>query len=165
LCLFTLDPAIDLDSLEADNTGLQNQLNGSYAHPADIRPVHIETYEIFKVWANEAFNGAFPKTISPRYTSAYALLLYWSEDDLGVATEATCLQRVFEDQYNFETDTYLIPSSDSEQLLVQRIFEFRKKHAAPENLLIIYYGGHAEQAEHDHCIWRRFVVPPLQIKL
>ena len=153
--------ATDLDPLEADNTGLQNLLNGSCAHPADTRPVHLETYEIFKVWANEAFNGAFPKTTSPRYTSAYALLLYWSEDDLGVATEAACLQRVFEDEYNFETNTYLIPSIDSEQLLVQRIFEFRKKHAAPENLLIIYYGGHAEQAEHDHCIWRRFVVPPL----
>ena len=79
-------------------------------------------------------------------------------------TEATCLQRVFEDQYNFETNTYLIPSIDSEQLLVQRIFEFRKKYAAPENLLIIYYGGHAEQAEHDHCMWRRSIVPPLQIK-
>ena len=126
--------ATDLDPLEADNTGLQNLLNGSCAHPADTRPVHLETYEIFKVWANEAFNGAFPKTTSPRYTSAYALLLYWSEDDLGVATEAACLQRVFEDEYNFETNTYLIPSIDSEQLLVQRIFEFRKKHAAPEYL-------------------------------
>jgi hypothetical protein len=92
-------------------------------------------------------------------------LLYWSEDDLGVAFEATSLKCVLEDQYNFQTDTYLIPSVDAEQLLVQRIFEFRKEHTAPENLLIVYYGGHAEQAEHDHCVWRRFVVSPLQALL
>jgi Caspase domain len=89
--------------------------------------------------------------------------LYWADDDLGVASEAIDLKRVFEEQYNFETDTYLIPSVDAEQLLMQRIFEFRKEHATPENLLIVYYGGHAEQAEHDHCIWRRFVVLPSQI--
>ena len=138
-------------------------MNGSCAHPADTRPKHLESYDVFKDWANEAFKGAFPKTTTPRYTSAYALLLYWGDDDLGVASEATSLKRVFEEQYNFETDTYLIPSIDAEQLLVQRIFEFRKKHATPENLLIVYYGGHAEQAEHDHCVWRRFVELPSQI--
>ena len=90
-------------------------------------------------------------------------MLYWADDDLGVASEATSLKRVFEEQYNFAADTYLIPSIDAEQLLVQRIFEFKKEHAAPENLLVVYYGGHAEQAEHDHCVWRRFVELPSQI--
>jgi hypothetical protein len=85
-------------------------------------------------------------------------MLYWAEDDLGVASEAARLQRVFEDQYNFETDVYIIPACDAEELLVQRIFRFKKECAAPDHLLIVYYGGHAEQADHDHCIWRRFVI-------
>jgi hypothetical protein len=74
------------------------------------------------------FRGQHPRNILPHMLCCYI----GAEDDLGVASEATTLKCVLEDQYNFHTDTYLIPSVDAEQLLVQRIFEFKKAHASPE---------------------------------
>jgi hypothetical protein len=116
-------------------------------------PHHLENFQVFKDRANKAFDGAFPKTSRPRYTKVKVLLLSWEDDDLGVASELKNLGAVFERAFRFETESWGIPRFGSEEALTNRVFKFRSC-AAPDQLLIVYYGGHADRLPHNHCIWR-----------
>lgn len=121
--------------------------------PSVYAPHHLKNFQIFKDRANKAFEGAFPKKWRPRYSSVKVLLLRWEEDDLGVTSELSSLKKVFERVFRFETESWNIPSVDSEDALTSRILSFRK-HAAEDTLLVVYYGGHADRELHNHCTWR-----------
>jgi hypothetical protein len=127
--------------------------NGAVTLPPIYAPHHLENFQLFKDRANKAFDGAFPKTSRPRYTKAKVLLLSWEDDDLGVASELKSLGAVFERAFRFKTESWEIPSLGSEEALTNRVFKFRGC-AAPDQLLIVYYGGHAARLPHNHCIWR-----------
>lgn len=124
-------------------------------HPPNITPQHLDSYSVFQERANNAFKGAFPKSTPPRYVKTFVLLLRWEHDDLRVAPEISRLKEVFETCYRFGCETWNIPTSQAEDALVQKILQFKTSHAGKEHLLVVYYGGHAEKARHNHCIWRR----------
>jgi len=52
------------------------------------------------------------------------------------------LRQLFQNRFHFETDYYEIPSEKRETALHLKLAQFCHKYDSPENLAIIYYGGH-----------------------
>ena len=86
------------------------------------------------------------------YNTVKVLLLKWEDDDLGVDEEVNKLSDLFSapypEGYNFITDIWHIPSglaegTDPQDLLNERINQF-KRHATATDLLILFYGGHGK---------------------
>ena len=83
------------------------------------------------------------------------LLVQWEDEDLGVDNEVAKLDAVFSSThpkgYNYHTQRYSIPNEEPEDRLAIRLLEFRKG-ATEEDLLILYYAGHASGSAQE-CIW------------
>ena len=110
----------------------------------------------------------FDKTIEGHYRhgkTGYrhvgALFLTWKDDDLQCrATEVGTLsiykeitgshsrqvdklRELFERDFHFQTESYEIPSERWETALHEKLAVFCHEYDSPEDLAIIYYGGHA----------------------
>ena len=94
---------------------------------------------------HEAVQAAWSKRHEVRYSQVYVLLLSWVDDGLGVIREIKALRHVFKDMHNFQVQEYSIPSSKPDKALKRRVSDFLDIDAK-DNLLIIYYGGHARRA-------------------
>ena len=81
--------------------------------------------------------------------------MYWAEDSLGVFPEVELLRMLLRDTYHYETKTFAIPNNTAQRATLNRLEDFKEAYRDPDQLLIVYYAGHAEKAEHNHCIWRR----------
>ena len=90
-----------------------------------------------------------------KYDRVQVLLVQWEDEDLGVDEEVGKLEAVFSCEYpkgyNFHTQRYSIPNDDPEDQLTLRLMDFRKG-ATDEDLLILYYAGHAGGSA-QKCIW------------
>lgn len=114
---------------------------------------HIEDLKTFGDILTDAAAAAFPNRGKPRYAAMHVLLLSWENDDLGVMTELLELRNVFETYYSFNTQEWKIPSDESHNSLAFRCIEFLKDFGSPENLLIVYYGGHGLMNDDRQCVW------------
>ena len=82
------------------------------------------------------------------YTKVFALLIRWEQDDLGVEAESRALDDLLRRWFNYSTEEWCIPHvsrTDTYMALLNKVNDFLKEHDGPDNLLIIYYGGHARQ--------------------
>ena len=90
-----------------------------------------------------------------KYRNVQVLLVQWEDEDLCVNDEVAKLDAVFSTThpkgYNFHTQRYSIPNEDPEDRLAIRLLEFRKG-ATEEDLLILYYAGHAAGSAQE-CLW------------
>lgn len=108
---------------------------------------------------SQPFNGATQPLPRERPISKYndvrVLLLQWEDDDLNVAQEIEKLETLLRTSFNFFTRRWSIPSSgedaDSEELLSRQCYRFRRE-ATKDDLLILYYGGHAD-SDSARCTW------------
>jgi hypothetical protein len=97
-----------------------------------------------KVQLNQAFEGRFQRLTE--YQSVQVLLLYWEKsDDAGFKTEADAIGRVFEDEFRYTVNYFSIPTVSCQLRLTQRITEFLIDNRDSHTLLIIHYGGHADE--------------------
>ena len=71
----------------------------------------------------------------------------------GVQGEIDRLDEVLRSRYRFKTETYLIPSENSQRRLHNRIHAFVSKYGNRGNLLLVYYGGHGEKNLRDQSVW------------
>ena len=85
------------------------------------------------------------------YSNVDVLLLQWEGDDLKVDSEIKELEKVFVTRCHFTTHRWSIPSIDPEDSLIHRILQF-KKGKTENDLLILYYGGHAG-GDPQECFW------------
>jgi hypothetical protein len=77
------------------------------------------------------------------YKEVHVLLMCWKEDDLECWGEIEGLRNVFKSLYNFHTVTpYQIPSSNPYSAVGIQLHNLVERYSAPDNLLIVYYGGH-----------------------
>ena len=90
-----------------------------------------------------------------KYHRVQVLLVQWEDEDLGVDEEVGKLEAVFScglpKGYNFHTQRYSIPNDDPEDSLTRCLLDFRKG-ATDEDLLIVYYAGHAG-GNAQECFW------------
>ncbi|KAL8670440.1 MAG: hypothetical protein Q9168_005021 [Polycauliona sp. 1 TL-2023] len=131
----------------------------SSTHPDRFDHDHITSLEVFSQDLQKAVANSFPRP-STSYTSVHVLLLRWVKDDLNVQDELTSLGRVFEDQYHFATEQWNIPSLNSTRALQTKLYDFQNCHQSEDELLIVYYGGHADaDRRRGRSIWAANVSP------
>lgn len=92
------------------------------------------------------------QTLKPQHTSVSVLMLRW-EEDTSAEPDMVALEKVFRERYNYQTERWTIPTvlNPSVKLGV-RMASFLDS-AGPDNLLIIYYAGHAYVGQDDKLYW------------
>jgi hypothetical protein len=89
------------------------------------------------------------------YTDVQVLLLSWKEAvEPDFKAQLKELKEAFEDEYNYHTTTWEIPSVEPSGFLDAKIRAFREIHDRKNNLLIVYYGGHGQIDTQRFLIWR-----------
>lgn len=78
-----------------------------------------------------------------RYKEVHVLLLSWKDDNLGVRAEIDELRNVFSKLYRFEIHQYEIQGEKPGRDTQARVTNFLQEHDSVDNLLILYYAGHA----------------------
>ncbi|KAI0008150.1 hypothetical protein F4779DRAFT_463980 [Xylariaceae sp. FL0662B] len=94
-----------------------------------------------------------------RYTSVFALLIYWQDDEEpGVTAAVDELGQVFSKYYHYELETIKIPPSASDgcssswRWLSRIINEFTDKSDTRDVLKIVYYNGYSYLDEHREMV-------------
>ena len=59
----------------------------------------------------------------------------------------------FVTDYGFNTEIFLIPSTDSQRALQRAIFHFQEDHNKRSDLLLVHYGGHGSLDKFERSIW------------
>lgn len=93
-----------------------------------------------------AVDAAAPTRGQSRYTEVHVLMLYWKDDDLGVASEIRDLASIFIKTFHYLVESWEIPSEKPTRCIQERMNKFLK-YDSLESLLIVYYAGHAIQNE------------------
>ncbi|KAI1640202.1 hypothetical protein F4809DRAFT_648157 [Biscogniauxia mediterranea] len=115
---------------------------------------HVKNLPEFAKTLEDSATRAFPnRGSSQRYKKVYAILLHWSCDDLFVLPELEDLETCFREDYNFETETFSIPSENAHLELMLKIGATIKEHESNDTLIIVYYGGHARIDESRQSTW------------
>lgn len=73
-------------------------------------------------------------------------MLAWEDDDLKVIPEINQLSSIFSESYLFSVEKWLIPASPASKpsrRTQERVNTFVDEWDSNENLLIVYYAGHA----------------------
>ncbi|KAI2616075.1 hypothetical protein GGR54DRAFT_631902 [Hypoxylon sp. NC1633] len=103
-----------------------------------------------------------------RYSSVFALLIYWQDDeDSGVAAAVEELSLVFDKYYRYTFEVLKIPSStldgctNSWRWLSRIINEFTDKSDTRDVLKLVYYNGYSYLDEHREMLLARRVAPTL----
>lgn len=90
-----------------------------------------------------AARKAWPSRHRSQYKAVRVLLLYWTEDDLGVRQEVQELDATFRELYHYETESWMIPSQKPDRQLKKKIAQFTEDFEDIDTLLVVYYAGHA----------------------
>ncbi|KAE9369796.1 hypothetical protein N431DRAFT_443421 [Stipitochalara longipes BDJ] len=127
------------------------QLN---THDTSFTGEHIPKIETFAQDLQAAVNAIWPSRGQGRYTEVHVLLLSWGDDSLGVETEVQRLGKVFSNLYRFDVKEFKIPSKTPGKATTAEVSKFLE-HDQPDNLLIVYYAGHARLSHqaNDPPIW------------
>jgi len=80
-------------------------------------------------------------------------MLHWRCDDLFVLPELEDLEKCLREDYNFETETFAIPSENAHLELMLKLGDMVKKHESEDTLFVVYYGGHARIDESRQSTW------------
>jgi hypothetical protein len=114
----------------------------STTHDTGITRHHVQLSK----WLDQLSAGieaAWPKRRA-RYSNVAVLMLSWEETDIRYADkEIRRLESVFRDAYKYEVSHWKIPMIDPDIELHDRVREFLRDFGRRDNLLIVYYAGHA----------------------
>ncbi|KAI0409116.1 hypothetical protein F4802DRAFT_545495 [Xylaria palmicola] len=114
----------------------------SSTHNASLTSYHIPFPDWLKQ-LDQAVQSAWPKRFVG-YTKVAVLMLCWETTYRGaMRAENRRLASVFNDVYNYSVSRWWIPSVDPDRAIYKRMDRFLDEYGHPENLLIIYYAGHA----------------------
>ncbi|PQE06114.1 tyrosine- phosphatase non-receptor type 6 protein [Rutstroemia sp. NJR-2017a BBW] len=93
--------------------------------------------------SDEAAARAFPNRGRSRYAEVLVVLIQWEESELDAQSEVSALRSMFEICYGFTTDIWSIPTTNAHNKLMLKAVNFIEQYGTDDNLIIIYYGGHA----------------------
>ena len=131
---------------------MENRLVSPRAYDND----YVTSLDVFAKDLDHALSCSFPLKAFP-YSSVHVLLMRWDCDDLGVQSEIAKLRAVLEGQFNFDVEECHIPSLNATRTLQSKLYEFQDAHQSVTELLIVYYGGHAEADRPSRSIWRALI--------
>ena len=118
---------------------------------------HVDDVKDLTDAVSQAAIASFPNKRRRPYKNAYALLLHWEGDELGVLQEIYALYRVLTREYGFDAFIEEIPIVKSHNTLAFRLSAYMDDRArdSRDNLLIVYYAGHAHMDEQKRCVFSR----------
>jgi len=94
------------------------------------------------------------------YDRASVLTLYWEVDDFEppCKTEVEIVNELFRNDFRYETETFVIPSENSYNMLELALVDFKCRNDGPNNLLIVYYCGHGDESvDLQRAVWSAYV--------
>ncbi|KAL1835952.1 hypothetical protein VTJ49DRAFT_5844 [Mycothermus thermophilus] len=99
----------------------------------------------------DAVSAAFPDSASvPHYQSVKVLLMSWDrDDDPQIHEDLRALESVFHGLYNYNTESWKIPSRRSAVELSRKVADVLDTHGREGNLVILYYIGYARPSTTD----------------
>ncbi|KAH8161133.1 hypothetical protein CIB48_g7109 [Xylaria polymorpha] len=161
----------DENGFSSGDSAYGSSLGDSKPPPAthDISRVnyHVKRLPDFAKALEDSAARAFPnRGSSQRYRKVYVLLLHWDSDDLFVLPELEDLEICLQQDYNFETERFTIPSSNAHLDLMLKIGAMIKDYESTDTLLVVYYGGHAridDARQSTWCASRNLDSPWLQL--
>jgi hypothetical protein len=151
------------DQVEEDEQGVYSC---PYNTPSQLpRPEEFSRWqchtslEQFGADLHAAAQTLFPNSTRSRYTDVHVLMLSWEDVDpkLPVDLEMDPLFDVFQNMYNFRTETWQIPNLRSQRRVNDRVTEFLGDESK-EHLKIVYYAGHACLSSNRLLSWTKYVV-------
>ncbi|KAF7873975.1 hypothetical protein EAF04_002647 [Stromatinia cepivora] len=86
------------------------------------------------------------------YKGVTVLLLRW-EEDLSVEQDLLLLQKVFQERFNFHTESWNIPSGPNPNIKLVKQLAHHIELTAPNNLLIVYYAGYGFVGSDHQLYW------------
>ncbi|KAI1752313.1 hypothetical protein F4782DRAFT_501326 [Xylaria castorea] len=138
----------------AYGSSLEDSKPPSATHDISRVNYHVKRLPDFARALEDSAARAFPnRGSSQRYKKVYVLLLHWDSDDLFVLPELEDLEICLQRDYNFESERFIIPSSNAHLDLMLKIGAMIKDHESLDTLLIVYYGGHARIDDARQSTW------------
>ncbi|KAL7626210.1 hypothetical protein AAE478_002980 [Parahypoxylon ruwenzoriense] len=135
-------------------SSIEDERTPSATHDISRVNFHIKHLPEFAKTLEDSATRAFPnRGGSQRYKKVHVLLLHWTCDDLFVLKELDDLEACLREEYNFETETFPIPSDNAHLDLMMKIGALIKEHESSDTLFIVYYGGHARIDESRQSTW------------
>lgn len=100
-------------------------------------------------------------TQKTEYSQVQAVLIAWSENDIGPEQELKDLRAVFEKEYQFSVSTFRIPNNGSQGAKLNSEISslVETKCNNNESLVIIYYAGHCSPDKQGNAEWAASVSP------
>lgn len=78
----------------------------------------------------------------------------WENGEWGFERELDALRRVFQEDYGFDTTTWIIPSNESSQYgVMSNALSFIRDFDNSDNLFILYYAGHGLINRYRQSTW------------
>ncbi|KAF2685665.1 hypothetical protein K458DRAFT_300405, partial [Lentithecium fluviatile CBS 122367] len=97
--------------------------------------------QIAQIEFNKSIAGCY-RDGNKEYDAVGVLLLTWRDDDMKCKEkEVDALEKVFRDEFGYQTEQYQIPPTDSSRSLFTRLNAFLRCYDSPSKLGIIYYGN------------------------
>ncbi|CZR67342.1 uncharacterized protein PAC_17241 [Phialocephala subalpina] len=124
----------------------------SATHDTRRTKYHTRDLSTFAKHLEHAAASVFPNKGQPRYQTVRVLLLRWEEDSLGVKHELDNLASTFR-HYGYDTETWLIPTVKSHNLLMKKALQILDDYGSPDDLLIVYYAGHGRMNASRRAEW------------
>lgn len=93
---------------------------------------------------------------SQGYDSVQVVLIHWAEaDDEGIVGEVDKVRKLFDGDFGFSVDEFLIPSQRSGSSLQLMLSNLCYKDDGKQNrLLILYYAGHGDPGgDERRAVW------------
>ncbi|KAI0840557.1 hypothetical protein F5Y06DRAFT_243138 [Hypoxylon sp. FL0890] len=135
-------------------SSIEDERTPSATHDISRVSYHVKHLPEFAKTLEDSATRAFPnRGGSQRYKKVHVLLLHWTCDDLFVLKELDDLEACFREEYNFQTETFSIPSDNSHLELMLKIGAMIKEHESHDTLFVVYYGGHARIDESRQSTW------------
>ncbi|OTA66611.1 hypothetical protein K449DRAFT_430924 [Hypoxylon sp. EC38] len=135
-------------------SSIEDERTPSATHDISRVSYHVKHLPEFAKTLEHSATRAFPnRGGSQRYKKVHVLLLHWTCDDLFVLKELDDLEACFREEYNFQTETFPIPSDNAHLELMLKIGAMIKEHESNDTLFIVYYGGHARIDESRQSTW------------
>ncbi|KAH7417952.1 hypothetical protein BKA64DRAFT_653228 [Cadophora sp. MPI-SDFR-AT-0126] len=130
----------------------------SRTHDTSLTLYHMDELDDFTRILQKAVNSVFPNAgrSQTRYKDVQVVLIRWADDNhLGVWCEMEDLCRTFEHGYGFKTTTWLIPTENPLLEIMTKSIALVNEIGSEDNLVILYYGGHAAMNDARQQIWLR----------
>ncbi|OIW34642.1 hypothetical protein CONLIGDRAFT_665362 [Coniochaeta ligniaria NRRL 30616] len=113
------------------------------SHDISSAGYHV-TQSALLLQLDHAVKASWTSRHQSKYTDVKVLLLSWDSDDLGVDREISVLESVFKDAYHYDdVQHWKIPDKRPGHEASARIARFLERGGDADNLLIVYYAGHA----------------------